>query len=104
MDDKRKLQFRNNGSFRVLHLTDIQEGIHPRKDTLRLINALLAETMPDRQKADNLYRHWADVSGWTLHLPDTGILSADLCLGIGFRYRHGYGSDHDLSDDHGGCK
>lgn len=47
MDDKRKLQFRNNGSFRVLHLTDIQEGIHPRKDTLRLINALLAETMPD---------------------------------------------------------
>lgn len=37
MDDKRKLQFRNNGSFRVLHLTDIQEGIHPRKDTLRLI-------------------------------------------------------------------
>ena len=47
MDDKSKLQFRNDGSFRVLHLTDIQEGLHPRKDTLHLINALLAETMPD---------------------------------------------------------
>ncbi len=47
MNEQPKLQFRKDGSFRVLHLTDIQEGLHPRKDTMHLLNALLAETMPD---------------------------------------------------------
>lgn len=47
MNEQTKLQFRKDGSFRILHLTDIQEGLHPRKDTMHLLNGLLAETMPD---------------------------------------------------------
>ena len=38
---------RNDGSFRILHLTDIQDTMYPNKDTLKLIDALLVKTKPD---------------------------------------------------------
>ena len=47
MNGKPYLQFREDGSFRVLHLTDIQEGLCPKKDTMRLLRALLRCTNPD---------------------------------------------------------
>ena len=47
MNGKPQLCFRPDGTFRILHLTDLQEGIHPKKDTLRLIYALLDASDPD---------------------------------------------------------
>ena len=47
MIGKPQLSFREDGTFRVLHLTDIQEGVYPKKDTIRLLNALLDTTKPD---------------------------------------------------------
>ena len=41
------LSFQENQTFRVLHLTDLQEGIHPKKDTLLLLHALLDAAKPD---------------------------------------------------------
>ena len=47
MVGKPQLLFRKDGTFRILHLTDLQEGLHPRKDTLRLLDALLNTSNPD---------------------------------------------------------
>lgn len=47
MKEKPYLSFRKDKSFRILHLTDIQEGLFPRKDTLKLIEALLKNAEPD---------------------------------------------------------
>ena len=47
MNKKPYLQFRKDGTFRVLHITDLQESIYPRKDTIRLLCALLNNTRPD---------------------------------------------------------
>lgn len=47
MIGKPHLQFRKDGTFRVLHITDLQEGLYPRKDTMRLLCALLNSTRPD---------------------------------------------------------
>ena len=47
MVGKPQLLFRKDGTFRILHLTDLQEGLHPRKDTLRLLDALLNTANPD---------------------------------------------------------
>lgn len=44
-----KLNFnvRKDGSFRILHLTDIQDTMYPNEDTLKLIDALLVKAKPD---------------------------------------------------------
>ena len=47
MNGKPYLEFREDGTFQVLHITDLQEGVHPKKDTLRLLNALLDTAKPD---------------------------------------------------------
>lgn len=47
MNKKPYLQFRKDGTFRVLHITDLQESIYPRKGTIRLLCALLNNTRPD---------------------------------------------------------
>ena len=47
MNKKPYLQFRKDGTFRILHITDLQESIYPRKDTIRLLCALLNNTRPD---------------------------------------------------------
>ncbi len=47
MNGKPYLEFREDGTFRVLHITDLQEGVRPKKDTLRLLNALLDTAKPD---------------------------------------------------------
>ena len=36
-----------DGTFRILHLTDIQDTMYPNSDTLKLIDALLTKTKPD---------------------------------------------------------
>lgn len=41
------LRFRNDGSFRVLQLADIQDGPKVRPDTIRLIEAAIREADPD---------------------------------------------------------
>lgn len=47
MNGKPYLEFREDGTFHVLHITDLQEGVHPKKDTLRLLHALLDTAKPD---------------------------------------------------------
>lgn len=47
MNGKPYFEFRKDGIFQVLHITDLQEGVHPKKDTLRLLNALLDTAKPD---------------------------------------------------------
>lgn len=47
MQGKPYLSFREDKSFHILHLTDIQEGLLPRKDTLKLIRAMLKNADPD---------------------------------------------------------
>ena len=47
MKEKPYLSFREDKSFRILHLTDIQEGFFPRKDTFRLLEAVLKSADPD---------------------------------------------------------
>lgn len=47
MKEKPYLSFREDHSFRILHLTDIQEGLFPRKDTFRLLEAVLKSADPD---------------------------------------------------------
>ena len=45
----KKLNFKlgKDGTFRILHLTDIQDTMYPNSDTLKLIDALLTKTKPD---------------------------------------------------------
>lgn len=43
----KRLQFRTDGTFRILQLADIQEGMDIRQDTLRFMAAMLDETQPD---------------------------------------------------------
>ena len=47
MEKKYNFRLRKDGSFRVLHLTDIQETMYPRKDTVRLLHALIEAADPD---------------------------------------------------------
>ncbi len=47
MKQRWNLQLRKDGSFRVLHLTDIQETMYPKKDTVRLLHALIEAADPD---------------------------------------------------------
>lgn len=47
MNKEPYLRFRKDGTFRILHITDLQESIYPRKDTIRLLCALLNNTRPD---------------------------------------------------------
>lgn len=47
MIGKPQLSFRDDGTFRILHLTDIQEGRFPRRDTMNLLKALLRNADPD---------------------------------------------------------
>lgn len=41
------LRFRENGTFRVLQMADIQDGPHVRRDTIRMIEAAIREADPD---------------------------------------------------------
>ena len=47
MEKKCDFRLRKDGSFRVLHLTDIQETMYPRKDTVCLLHALIKAADPD---------------------------------------------------------
>ncbi len=41
------IKVREDGSFRILHMADIQEGRHPKKDTVALMYAAIREAAPD---------------------------------------------------------
>ena len=41
------LRFREDGSFRVLQMADIQDGPNVREDTIRLIETAIKKTHPD---------------------------------------------------------
>ena len=44
---KGELKFNENGKFRILIIADTQDTIHPRQETIDLMNAALDETNPD---------------------------------------------------------
>ena len=47
LDCKHPLRFREDGTFRVLMLSDIQESVHYDERSLRSVCALLDEAKPD---------------------------------------------------------
>ena len=126
MNGKPYLEFREDGTFHVLHITDLQEGVHPKKDTLRLLHALLrdnGQVMAVFCGHDHKNDFVGRVDGIDLGDTPSGGFA---CYGPGaerggrlltfhvdrpmhyetklLRCWYGNCCYHDLSDNHGGCQ
>ena len=62
MNGKPYLEFREDGTFQVLHITDLQEGVHPKKDTLRLLTSGHGKTGSCHSDGRSVKRIFAGIS------------------------------------------